>query len=328
MASYASDAASIKKNSKAYAAYRDKVKWGTLKSEADPEAVAALKAGTTAKSGHRIGGFDQAGFAMGSAADELYYRMNKNGSVSMDDIKDMRSFGGRADKDGVITSKSGRQVKGGDNLFRSIEDMQASGDYKFDDDVISWAKGQRDAENKRRAPELARRAAKEKARSADYERRKAEARAAGKPFGSVEEDAAKRKAEYEKAKAEGPEALKALQDARAAEEAERRLQKRTGKNAAQRRNENSAATQQSKAREEARRRAQAKLENDRFKKKANETRINFAQNRKDRAAAKFNTQSFQEIVNNSSNQARNALPEKYDYKSNAQDSGAEKWNYQ
>ena len=288
--SYARDAEAIKANSKAYAAYRDKVKYGTLRDEADSDAISALKSGTTTTDGKRRGGFDQGGHVIGSEADELYYRMNKKGSISMNDIKDITSFGGRADKDGIVQIKNGadRKVSNG-NLFRSVQDMQETGDYKFDDDVISWAKKQREADDARRAPELARKAAKRKAQEA----RRAKAKTARPANKSSDSN---------------------LNQQQNADQSQNQ--------------QNSAADEQAKAREAAEKKAKAKAAADAFKKRTNETITKFAQNRKNREAAKFNTKSFQEVINNSSNQARNALPKKYDYKSNAQDSGAEKWNYQ
>lgn len=218
--SYARDAENIKKNEEAYGKFRDQNKYGTHKKDA--VGLDQLKQDTTDQDGSRIGKFDQVGHQVGSGADELNYRMNNKGSVSMDDIKDINSFGGKADKDGVVKVQNGADYKaGGDNLWRDVQDMNETGNYKFDDDVTSWAQGKRNAWDKKKGEETAGKQAKQAAEKNDLDNRRNKARMAGEAFGSSEEQAQKNKADDERAKRLGPDEVKKLNDSRASEEGER-----------------------------------------------------------------------------------------------------------
>ena len=228
--SYARDGASIKKNQEAYAKYRSKVKYGTTQFEADNGANADLRSGTTDKSGQRIGGFDQAGYSLGSNADEINYRINKNGSFSMKDLNDLNTFGGRADKDGILKRKNASDLKvsGGKNggAWRTIDDManNNTGDqtYKFDQDVLDHVASKRKQADAVKAQETNRKEAKERAKMAKFNKQREAAHSKGEAYGSVEEAAAKRKADDDRAASMGDAEVKQLQESRQSEEQERK----------------------------------------------------------------------------------------------------------
>ena len=221
MSSYARDSENLQKNAGGYSEYRKQNKWGTHKKNA--VGIDKLKESTTDESGKRQGGFDWEGHQMGSGADELNYRMNNKGSVSMDDIKDINSFGGKADKDGVVKVQNGADYKaGGDNLWRDVQDMNETGNYKFDDDVTSWAQEKRNTWDKKKGEETAVKQAKQAAEKNDLDNRRNKARMAGEAFGSSEEQAQKNKADDARAKDLGPDEEKKLNDSRASEESERK----------------------------------------------------------------------------------------------------------
>ena len=164
--SYARDPAAIKANEKAYAKYRDTIgSYAVTSYEADQGAIDDLKSATKYDSGQRIGGFNQSGHIMGSGADEINYRINKSGTFTMKDVKDIDTFGGRADDGGVLVRKNASDLKvgggKGGGIWRSIDDMinnsdgRAETNYKFDQDVIDYTAKMRAADDRRQAAEKA-----------------------------------------------------------------------------------------------------------------------------------------------------------------------------
>ena len=362
--SYARDEESIKANEKAYAEYRSKVKYGTLRSEADGNAVQALIAGTT-KDGIRVGGFDQGGLRsgqneMGSAADEINYRINKHGTFTMKDYKDMTTMGGRVNDEGVLVRKNAGDIKtrhghgpgSMSHTAHAIDDMIHNSSlggktYKFDDDVVDYVAGKRKEVDDRKAAQTAARDLRKEKIRAGNERRRAEAHAAGKPYGSIEEAAFKRKAEDEKAQAEGPEAVKALAAQRSQQEEESRthdrlVQKRRsgGQLTCAEQSQLGQVSDKCKAEAHAtaqRRMAEAKQRAQEFKTKTKETTDRLSATRKARQqnanngsynnpnANRFN--SGQEQTTTSANSdAATSQPDKYDFRSAASRTTPQSWN--
>ena len=168
--SYARDTKSIKANEAAYADYRDTVgDYAVTRFEADPVAVKELKQRTVGEDGRRIGGFDQVGYVMGQGADEINYRINKSGTFTMADLKDMDTFGGRADDGGVLVRKNASDLKVsggvGGGAWRDVDDMIHNSDGgwsadNFDADVVAHTAKMRAADDKRQAAEKAARLAR------------------------------------------------------------------------------------------------------------------------------------------------------------------------
>ena len=239
--SYARDEKSIKANAKAYAQYRSKVKYGTLRSEADDTAVQALISGTT-EEGRSRGGFDHAAnnsgqSEMGSHADEINYRINKNGTFTMDDYKDMTTMGGRVNDQGVLVRKNAGDIKtrhghgpgSMSHTANAIDDMihnsnMGGKDYKFDQNVIDYVAGKRKEVDDKKARETAAKERKQQAIREDNERRRKEAPAQGKPSGSSEEAASKPEAENEEAADEGKDAVQASTNQRSQQAKSRAMQ--------------------------------------------------------------------------------------------------------
>lgn len=228
--SYARDGKSIKQNAAAYSTYRDNVKFGTTQFEADSSANENLKAATTNEKGKRIGGFDQAGYSLGSNADEINYRINKKGSFSMQDLNDLNTFGGRADKNGILKrdNASDLKVSGGANggAWRDIDDMvnNNTGDqsYNFDQDVLDHVAGKRKQADDAKAQETNRKEAKQRAQASRINREREAAHSKGEAYGSVEEQAAKRSADDKRAASMGKAEVQQLEQSRQTEEQERK----------------------------------------------------------------------------------------------------------
>ncbi len=133
-------------NADAYAKFRDENKWGNDRN-LGYNARKSIRESTTR-------GFNDQGFSIGQGPDEIYYRMQKNGGeFTMDDVNDMITLGGKADKDGLVVVQNGSDYKTNhaNNLFRDVQDMAKGNQHreavKFSDEVTQWAASEREKDN-------------------------------------------------------------------------------------------------------------------------------------------------------------------------------------
>ena len=135
-----------RQNADAYAKFRDENKWGNDRN-LGYNARKSIRDTTTR-------GFNDQGFSIGQGPDEIYYRMQKNdGKFTMDDVNDMITLGGKADKTGLVKVQgaSDYKVQHANNLFRDVQDMAKSSQHregvKFSKEITDWAASERERDN-------------------------------------------------------------------------------------------------------------------------------------------------------------------------------------